>query len=190
LRLFLLFAFTFSFGQTLQAFPLTGEEQILANQIEASIHESENNSAAQWEAVLRDTQDTLPIENTSSPSFGDLLGGLLNSPFIPPKKAEAGDTFERCRKISGMASYYGSELQGRRTASGEPFAPGGLTAAHRTFPLGTHVRVTYLKTGRSVIVRINDRGPHVRGRIIDISYGAARAIGMLETSAVTIEACL
>ncbi|KOX55134.1 rare lipoprotein A [Streptomyces purpurogeneiscleroticus] len=71
------------------------------------------------------------------------------------------------------ASWYGS---GHRTASGEQFLPDGLTAAHRTLPFGTRVRVTY--GARSVVVRINDRGPFIAGRAIDLSRGAARAIGL------------
>jgi len=71
----------------------------------------------------------------------------------------------------GMASYYKS---GRRTANGERFNPNGYTAAHRSLKFGTKVRVTNLRNGRSVIVRINDRGPFIRGRIIDLTYGAAR----------------
>jgi rare lipoprotein A len=76
-----------------------------------------------------------------------------------------------------MASYYGSE-SGSRTASGAHFNPGGMTAAHRTLPFGTKVRVTNRRNGRSVIVTINDRGPFVRGRVIDLSSGAAGVIGM------------
>jgi rare lipoprotein A len=79
----------------------------------------------------------------------------------------------------GEASYYGHELAGNRTASGERFNPYGLTAAHRTLPLGTKLRVTNLSNGRSVIVRINDRGPFVRSRLIDVSLGAAREINMV-----------
>jgi len=79
----------------------------------------------------------------------------------------------------GVASWYGPELDGNRTASGERFAADGLTAAHPSLPLGTRVRVTNLANGRSVVVRINDRGPFVRGRAIDVSRGAARALGML-----------
>lgn len=82
-----------------------------------------------------------------------------------------------------MASYY---KHGRKTASGERFNPNGLTAAHRTLRFGTRVRVTHIKTGRSVVVRINDRGPFVRGRIIDLAYGAARAVGLRGTSKVDL----
>ena len=86
-----------------------------------------------------------------------------------------------------VASYYGKELAGRRTASGERFSPGAMTAAHRTLPFGTRVRVTNTHNGRSVIVRINDRGPFVKGRSIDLSSGAARAIGMGTAGNVRME---
>lgn len=76
---------------------------------------------------------------------------------------------------SGIASYY---WQGQRTASGASFNPDGLTAAHRTLPFGTRVRVTNVRNGRSVDVTINDRGPFIAGRVIDLSRGAARVIGM------------
>jgi rare lipoprotein A len=77
--------------------------------------------------------------------------------------------------ILGIASYY---WQGQRTATGEWFNPNGMTAAHRTLPFGTRVRVTHLGSGRSVVVRINDRGPYIAGRIIDLSKGAAGVLGM------------
>lgn len=79
---------------------------------------------------------------------------------------------------SGTASYYGDELAGNRTASGERFDPDDLTAAHRTLAFGSRVRVTNLANGQSVVVRINDRGPFSRGRVIDVSHAAAREIGM------------
>ena len=79
----------------------------------------------------------------------------------------------------GMASYYGAELAGHRTASGERFDPRGLTAAHRTLPFGSKVRVTNPANGRSVVVRINDRGPFARGRVIDVSRSAAERIGLV-----------
>ncbi|MDE3186677.1 MAG: septal ring lytic transglycosylase RlpA family protein [Acidobacteriota bacterium] len=79
------------------------------------------------------------------------------------------------RTFSGMASFYGNE-SGRKTASGQRFNQEAMTAAHRTLPFGTKLRVTH--GGRSVIVTINDRGPFVRGRVLDLSTGAARAIGL------------
>ncbi|TWI55372.1 rare lipoprotein A [Pseudomonas duriflava] len=80
--------------------------------------------------------------------------------------------------IEGVASFYGARHAGRRTASGERFDPRALTAAHRTLPFGSQVRVTNLSNRKSVTVRINDRGPHTRGRIIDLSEQAAASIGM------------
>ena len=79
----------------------------------------------------------------------------------------------------GEASYYAEELAGSPTASGEAFDPGKLTAAHRTLPLGTRVRVTNVRSGESVVVRINDRGPFSGHRVIDLSKAAARQIGLL-----------
>ena len=80
----------------------------------------------------------------------------------------------------GTASWYGEYFQGKETASGEPFDMQALTAAHPTLPLGTFVRVTNLRNGRAVVVRINDRGPVVEGRIIDVSYNTARVLGFHE----------
>src|SRR5882724_182777 len=78
----------------------------------------------------------------------------------------------------GTASWYGDYFQGKTTASGEPYDMNDLTAAHPSLPLGTRIRVTNLRNGRAVILRVNDRGPVVDGRIIDVSYGAAQILGM------------
>ena len=77
----------------------------------------------------------------------------------------------------GTASWYGEFFQGKETASGEPFDMQALTAAHPTLPLGSFVRVTNLRNGRAVVVRVNDRGPVVEGRIIDVSYNTAHVLG-------------
>lgn len=82
---------------------------------------------------------------------------------------------------SGEASFYGDELAGNRTASGEVFDPRQYTAAHRTLPLGSRVRVTNTRNGESVVVRINDRGPYHGGRVIDLSTAAARTIGLIQS---------
>src|SRR5690606_36482813 len=79
----------------------------------------------------------------------------------------------------GAASWYGWEFAGRKTACGERFDPRQLTAAHRTLPLGTTARVTNLRNGRMVVVRINDRGPYVEPRVLDLSLAAARALDMV-----------
>jgi rare lipoprotein A len=87
---------------------------------------------------------------------------------------------------TGAASWYGRELHGRRTASGERFDMNAMTAAHPTLPLPTLVRVTNLANGRSVVLRINDRGPFAANRIIDVSHAAARALGFEAQGATTV----
>ncbi|MGB3379202.1 MAG: septal ring lytic transglycosylase RlpA family protein [Allopontixanthobacter sediminis] len=88
---------------------------------------------------------------------------------------------------SGVASYYGKRFAGRRTASGEPFNPQHLTAAHKTLPFGTKVLVTNPRSGKSVTVRINDRGPYAHGRSIDLSRAAAEQIGLVARGHGTVE---
>ncbi|WP_302851579.1 septal ring lytic transglycosylase RlpA family protein [Sphingopyxis sp. USTB-05] len=90
----------------------------------------------------------------------------------------------------GMASYYGNELAGNRTASGERFDPAQLTAAHRSLPFGSLVRVTNTSNGDSVVVRINDRGPFAHGRVIDVSTAAAREIGMHRSGTARVKLAL
>lgn len=89
---------------------------------------------------------------------------------------------------TGYASYYADKFNGRKTASGQIFSNSKLTAAHKTLKFGTKVKVTNLKNSKSVIVTINDRGPFVKGRIIDLSKAAAKKIGMLQsgTAKVTV----
>ena len=91
---------------------------------------------------------------------------------------------------NGEASFYGNELAGNRTASGERFNPRALTAAHRTLPLGSKIRVTNMANGKSVIVRVNDRGPFVKSRLIDISYAAAQQINMVRAGKARVSLAL
>ncbi|HRA77935.1 MAG TPA: septal ring lytic transglycosylase RlpA family protein [Burkholderiaceae bacterium] len=84
----------------------------------------------------------------------------------------------------GKVSWYGRRFAARRTASGEPFDPDALTMAHRALPFGALVRVTNLHNRRAVVVRVNDRGPHVGNRIADVSLGAARVLGMVRSGVV------
>ncbi len=88
---------------------------------------------------------------------------------------------------NGVASYYGRRFHGRRTANGERFNMRAMTAAHKTLPFGSLVRVTNRRNGRSVTVRINDRGPFIRGRTIDLSRGAAEQIGMINRGHARVE---
>lgn len=87
----------------------------------------------------------------------------------------------------GKASYYAMKFQGAKTASGERFSQSAKTAAHRTLPFGTQVRVTNLRNHKTVTVRINDRGPFVRGRIIDLSQSAFKAIGNLDQGLLEVK---
>jgi rare lipoprotein A len=91
------------------------------------------------------------------------------------------------RSEVGLASWYGEPHHGQPTASGETFDMARLTAAHRTLPLGTRLQVMNLENGRIVRVRVNDRGPYVAGRVLDLSYGAARALEMVERGVVPVK---
>ena len=86
----------------------------------------------------------------------------------------------------GMASYYADALHGRPTASGEPYNKNALSAAHKTLPFGTRVRVSNPDNGKSVIVTVNDRGPFVKGRIIDLSRAAAQTLDMLDAGEIKV----
>jgi rare lipoprotein A len=86
---------------------------------------------------------------------------------------------------TGLASYYGAGV-GEKTATGERFDPSDMTAAHRTLPFGTRVKVTRVDTGDSVVVRINDRGPFKPGRVIDLSEGAAKTLGMTDVGLTSV----
>ncbi|WP_442909648.1 septal ring lytic transglycosylase RlpA family protein [Hydrogenophaga sp.] len=107
------------------------------------------------------------------------LGGCATQ--VPPMpEGEEPSVAPEAREIErGQASWYGEPFHGRRTASGEIFNMNELTAAHKTLPFGTLVRVRNQVTGQEVAVRINDRGPHVRGRVIDLSRAAAERIGLI-----------
>lgn len=99
------------------------------------------------------------------------------APALPPVTLDASPLGLQADEV-GLASWYGAQFHKRRTASGERFDMRALTAAHPTLPFGTRVCVRSEATGRSVVVRINDRGPHIRNRVIDLSRGAAEALGV------------
>ncbi len=100
-----------------------------------------------------------------------MLASVVFVPWMTPSQAAAQPA------QTGIASFYGAGHHGRRTASGERFNKNAMTAAHRSLAFGTRVRVTNLANGRSTVLRINDRGPFIRGRIIDVSTAAARVLG-------------
>jgi len=108
------------------------------------------------------------------------------APDAPPREAPPSKSRPSTVQ-TGTASWYGKAHHGRLTASGEPYDMYALTAAHLSWPLGTRVLVTNLKNGRSVVVRINDRGPIVPGRIIDLSYAAAERLGAVSDGTVRVQ---
>ncbi len=128
--------------------------------------------------------------SSPGPDTRDYRAPNLNAAYNKPYKVK-GVTYYPLRTASGYreighASWYGSE-SGNRTAMGTRFAPHGLTAAHKTLPLPTRVRVTNLHNGRYVDVIVNDRGPFKKGRIIDLSHGAAKKIGLHGIAKVRVE---
>jgi rare lipoprotein A len=135
----------------------------VAPEAEAPAPEAETANAAE----ARDPLWAVHLSKTAEAAFR--TASIASS--ASKKKPEAA----RRSRLTGLASYYGS---GEVTATGEKFNPKGMTAAHRTLPFGTRVRVTRVDTGNSVVVRINDRGPFKPGRIIDLSEGAAEDLDM------------
>lgn len=145
---------------------LTGLQAAETENTAANSHKEQGFVLAGWQTVNQEA-----IENPDKPSAG-----------------EEGNKFVRFLMAEGRASFYANRFHGRKTASGEHFDRTDYTAAHRSLPFGTKVRVTNLDNGRHVDVKVNDRGPHLKGRIIDISQAAARKIGMEGVSNVRIEA--
>ncbi|WAN69799.1 septal ring lytic transglycosylase RlpA family protein [Moorena producens JHB] len=166
--------------RTLPSLTLPGSELITTEEIPKSEEKiASPNSNLQEKAILIGLASPLKKSSASAQRLQP-----LKVPTIASRRRR------RVRwSVRGIASWYGSAFHGRRTASGERFNQYALTAAHRTLRFGTRVKVTNLRNGRSVIVRINDRGPYVRGRIIDLSRGAARIIGLVRsgTGSVRIE---
>jgi rare lipoprotein A len=106
---------------------------------------------------------------------------------LPPPREEPAPSEPRVvRTLTGSASFYASSLAGRRTASGVRYDPRAMVAAHRTLPFGTVVRVTNERNGRSVVVRVVDRGPFVRGRVIDLSRAAAEELDFIRRGHVNV----
>ena len=108
-------------------------------------------------------------------------------PKYNPSKPAANNTSGKATTYTGIASYYAHDFNGKKTANGETFDMRQLTAAHRSFPFNTKVRVTNLDNGKSCIVRVNDRGPFKLERIMDLSLGAAEALDMLKTGTASVQ---
>ncbi|MGB7443902.1 MAG: septal ring lytic transglycosylase RlpA family protein [Coleofasciculaceae cyanobacterium] len=151
---------------------------------EKLVHINEN-------TILPDTTDNLAEDALQATNRLRRLIG--NAPPVreiigrPPVKKKTEISLGPVRfEIKGLASWYGPGFHGRRSASGERFNQNALTAAHRSLPFGTKVQVTNLRNGRSVVVRINDRGPYTGGRVIDLSAAAARVLGMVNAGVAPV----
>jgi rare lipoprotein A len=119
-----------------------------------------------------------------------LIAGCSGTPPKSPahkSRIQQSTVHKSGSRTSGKASYYADKYQGRQTASGERFDQKAMTAAHRTLPFGTKVKVTNVRNGKSVLVRINDRGPFVKGRIIDLSRSAFASIGSPASGVIGVE---
>ena len=127
------------------------------------------------------SEEFMVIEQESSPHWPAQALPVRSSTTPPPAAPS-----KLMQVIRGAASWYGPGFYGRTTASGERLRKGTLTAAHRTLPFGTRVRVTNLNNGRSVIVRINDRGPFRYHRVIDLAHGAAQELRMMKAGEVPV----
>jgi len=147
-----------------------------------------NNNVILADTTQDPAQDSLQVANRLrrllSGNTVEYLSEIEGQP--EPQAEPQTPNVEVIRQITGMASWYGPGFNGRQSANGEIFNQNALTAAHRSLPFGTMVRVTNLNNGRSVIVRINDRGPYVGNRILDLSAGAAQQIGMISSGVAPI----
>jgi len=133
-----------------------------------------------------DAETLTDVVSTSSPEPKTLLlpddvVEVVNPPAAVLPKPKVKVVPDVARVITGEASWYGPGFYGNRTANGEIYRQGTMTAAHRTLPFGTKVRVTNLWNGRSAVIRINDRGPFVAHRVIDLGHGAASTLGLISS---------
>ncbi|WP_255573761.1 septal ring lytic transglycosylase RlpA family protein [Erythrobacter sp. SCSIO 43205] len=133
----------------------------------------------EFESLLEPVTTTSPAQSIDIPAHAvDLSTFEPPRPPVPSVVQDLG---------TGVASFYGRRFHGRLTANGERFDMNAMTAAHKTLPFGTLVRVTNPRNGRSVVVRINDRGPFVKGRTIDVSRAAAKELGMIARGHARVE---
>ena len=135
-------------------------------------------------------EDALQVANRLRRQLGDAppLREIAGMPKPQMPKLPQNIAFGPVRfSLSGMASWYGPGFHGRRSANGEIYNQNALTAAHRSLPFGTRVRVTNRHNGRSVVVRINDRGPFIGGRVIDLSAAAARIVGVIQSGVAPVQ---
>ena len=131
------------------------------------------------------------FSSLSTPAADAVIRDVVPSPswedrFLRQMPASPKGLLQLASAYTGQASWYGPGFYGNRTANGEVFRPGTYTAAHRSLPFGTRVKVTNLNNGRSAVVRINDRGPFTGGRIIDLAQGAASDLGVTASGVATV----
>lgn len=148
-----------------------GQQNTSATTSKPSILGNATPAAPSHNTVQPPTEASAPI-TLATQSSPDALSAPASSNSVPAER--------------GLASWYGPRFHGKRTASGERFNTQAMTAAHKTLPFGTQVRVKSLSTGKEVVVRINDRGPFIKGRIIDLSNAAAKALGFRGVQQVEI----
>lgn len=117
-----------------------------------------------------------------------LLNDCTLSKTAKTPRKQKGDYVYTDQVFIGKSSWYGKRFNGRKTANGERFNMFALTAAHKTLPFGTLLRVKNLNNDKAVIVKVNDRGPFIRGRVLDLSYGAAEKLGFAAAGVTTVEA--
>ena len=149
------------------------------NAVEAMAIEAARDTAASASSASSATAMSTSPRQTPLVAVQDAVKNVLNSAL---ETVQSNSLVE-----AGMASWYGSAFQGRRTASGERFDMNQLTAAHKTLPLGTVVQVRNPLNGKTVDVTINDRGPFIKGRVIDLSYRAALALGIVQAGRLPVE---
>ena len=143
-----------------------------------------------------------PIAKAESNYFEDSESYLISSPSNEKELKNATAKVDKLNKsnkevaiaveaakekISGMVSWYADKFHGKKTSSGEVYKKTELTAAHRSLPFGTKVKVTNVKNGKSVVVKINDRGPHSKARVLDLSKAAFTEIGSIDSGVLNIE---
>ena len=148
-----------------------------------------NNSSLTSAAVVVESAKP-PADSSATASVDkDSAVTATPAPVVENRMTEEAKKAAAATKVlgSGEASYYGAAFAGRPTANGERFNPAEMTAAHRTLPFGSMLRVTNTSNGRSVIVRVNDRGPYAHNRVIDLSKGAAQHIGMVQSGTANVK---
>lgn len=134
------------------------------------------------------TWKTAPGSKTKKPKAAPIPAPAAVDPQSAPDRDVSDSIAPVGTRIRGQASFYGKEFVGSPTSSGEPYDPDLLTCAHRTLPFGTRLKVDYPKKGLSTTVRVNDRGPHKDGRILDLSRAAADELGLTADGVGTVEA--